>query len=213
MRALIKGNGDADLSHIDNIGVVTGCFEDEYDALNHMIMLRKTLEDYGFQGELKYLGSQITSPEALDALEKIKPFGMYLTVECFDRREQLMKPSKAQVDLEQGRGVLEMARQRGMETTFLYILGLDPLEKIKQEFPKYIPYLTRHPIVNLMQNYAPRHENLRDPEARNLDYYIKARLELEKIFVPTELRPRLWENYRAPWSTTYAGEKLNGHRI
>ncbi|MBU1198320.1 MAG: hypothetical protein KKF46_04615 [Nanoarchaeota archaeon] len=213
MRALTDTNEDTDLSHIEDIGIVTGCFKDEYETVNYILMLRKTLRDYGFQGEIKYIGSQITSPKALDTLEKIKPFGMYLTVECFDRREQLMKPSKVKVSLEKGRQILKMAKKRGMETTFLYILGLDPIEKIKQEFPKYIPFLTRHPIVNLMQNYVPEHENLRDSEARSLDYYIKARLDIETTFAPTELRPRLWENYRAPWSTQYAGEKINGNRI
>ncbi|MBU0959067.1 MAG: radical SAM protein [Nanoarchaeota archaeon] len=210
----IKKEGNLkDLSNMKNVGIVTGCFKDEETTLNHLIMVRKIFSEYGFKGEIVYIGSQIRSEESLDKLSKIGPFALYLTVECFERREKMMKPVKSSLTLEKGRDVLRMAKKKGIQTSFLYILGLDTLKSIKEEFPKYMGLITRHPVINLLQNYKEGDDELRAKGAQDFEYYLKARRKVEKIFAKTKMRPRIWENYRAPWSKTYNGEKLNGPKI
>lgn len=213
IESILKTNDMVDMGELDNIGIVTGCFATEEEALQHVLMVRKVFGEYGFKGELKYIGSQIRTEESLDKLVQTRPFGLYLTVECFERRSEMMKPVKASLTLDTGRDLLEKAKEKGMETSMLYILGLDSLERVKQEFEKYTDVLTRHPVINLMQNYVPKHEALRDPEAKELDYYLKARVMIERIFESTGFKPRLWENYRSPWLTNYRGERIAGEKI
>jgi hypothetical protein len=204
---------EKNLSGIESIGVVTGCFNSENEAVAHLLNIKRAFSEYGFSGEINYIGSQIRSQNAVETLAGSGKFGLYLTVECFDRREALMKKNKADFSLEKGRELLEFAKKCGLETTFLYILGLDPVDRIKEEFPKYSESITRHPIVNLMQNYVPEHDSLRDESAHDISYYINARKAIEHVFIDTPLRPRLWENYRAPWATQYGGEALVCQRI
>lgn len=210
---LKKEGNFQDLSTLDNIGIVTGCFGDEKKTLEHLLMVKDAFSKNGFRGDLKYVGSQIRSDWALKELSKNLPFSLYLTVECFENRKKMMKPSKSSLSLEKGRELLFKAKESGMDTTFLYILGLDPFDSIKKEFPKYVDSLTRHPIVNLMQNYVPSQEFFRNHEAKNLEYYAKSRKEIESIFSETGFRPRIWENYRSPWFSKYLDEKIEGPRI
>jgi hypothetical protein len=208
VRELIRASGKSDISHLESIGVVTGCFRSEEEAFGHLLLVRGVFGNHGFRGEINYLGSQITSPWAIDALARDGRYGLYLTVECFDRRERFLRPSKAAVSLDRGRNILHYAKSQGLETTFLYILGLDPLERIAEEFPKYVGTLTRHPIVNLLQIYTPRQTAVRHPDAMGFEYYLDGRSIIEEAMAPTGLRPRTWENYRAPWATRYRGEPL-----
>ncbi len=205
---LITERKETDASFLENIGVVTGCFPAEEDVLRHLLLVRETFEEYGFRGELRYIGSQIQSEKNLTRLARSGPFGLYLTVECFERRNDLLKTKKAAVTLDTGRDILNKAKSIGIETSFLYILGLDSIERMSEEFNKYLPVLTRHPLVNLLQAYTPEQESLRFPEANNLEYYIKARKEIEQIMKPTGLVPMLWDNYRSPWATRYADKEI-----
>ena len=206
---LITESRSHDLSHIEGIGIVTGCFRSERAAADHIKMVRGVFIEHGLAGEVQYIGSQITTPSIIDELAADGRYAIYLTVECFDRRDKLMRADKANISLERGREALCYAKNAGLNTSMLYILGLDPLERIKEEMPKYKDALTRHPIVNLMQAYSAEQESLRHPEARDMDYYILGRKAIESVFLPTRMRPRSWENYRAPWSTAYGGERLD----
>jgi len=192
----------------ESIGLVTACFPSEEELLAHLLMLRKVYREFGFSGEIQYVGSQLTSPKALDMLSDGGRFALYFSVEAFTRRDLLMRPEKARIALDVGRNVLYEAARRGMETSMLYILGLDSLAIVEREFPKYLSVLTRHPLVQLMQNYSPDQESLKDGEAHFLDYYLKARKFLEGLFAPRRIYPRGWDNYRAPWFGRYAGKEL-----
>lgn len=205
---IIKTNGLVDFAKIKNVGVVTGCFRDEEKTLSHLLMLRRVLTRHNFSGEIEYIGSQITSQKSLDLLADSGPLSLYLTVECFERREHMMKPIKSAVTLKKGREILVKAKDRGINTSILYILGLDSLESIDREFRKYLYILTKHPVINLMQSYTSNQSKLRHLNAGSLDYYIEARKIIESIFLQTNLRPELWKNYRSPWVSIYGGERL-----
>ena len=203
-----------DLSHLFEVGVVTGCFSSESATLDHLIMINDTLrKNYNFMGELKYVGSQIVSSKGIDTFAKyINPGALYLTAECFTRRDMLLKPSK-RISLEKGRDILGKAKEKNIDTSLLYIMGLDPLNIFEKEMKKYIPVLTRFPVINTMQEYVPGQNSLRHPSANNLEYYLLARKILENEFKEVPLMPRIWENYRGMFFSKYGGVELNGIKI
>lgn len=214
LEEIIEENKMNNLSNIFEVAVCTGCFPNKNETLNHLIMIREVLEEYNFKGELKYIGSQITSEKSLDILsKKASPFYLALTVECFTRREKLMKSIKSKVTLAKAKNILKKALERGFETSILYIIGLDPLETAVSGLKMFLPFLSRFPIINIFQNYKPEHEFLRDPLAKKIDYYLQARKEIEKLYLSTDLRPRAWENYRSLWYLTFGGEEIHDIRI
>ena len=119
-----------------------------------------------------------------------------------------MKRRKSGVSLQQHINVLGHAKARGLNTSMLYILGLDGLLAIDTHFREFLPVLTRHPLVNLMQVYQPHQVALRHQDAHTLDYYLKARQIVEGIFSQT-LRPLGYDNYRSPWYSMYGDQKIN----
>jgi len=202
-----------DLSHLVEVGVVTGCFPTEDMTLQHLNMLHDVLrQEYGFQGELKYVGSQIRSKEALESLASHGLTGISQTVECFTRRQQLLQPKK-RISLDEAREILANAKTIGIKTTLLYIMGLDPLDIFEEEITKFIPHLTKMPVINTLQEYVKGQANLRTPEAREMEYYLKARKIVENAAIPFNLKPNVWENYRGLWFIEYNGRNLDAIRI
>ncbi len=195
-----------DLSSLESIGVVTGCFPNEKSLVSHLRMVRSVFAEYGFNKELRYIGSQLRSKENLALLASEGPFALYLTVESFTRREQLMKKAKASLNLEMGRELLQLAKELGIETTFLYIAGLDDLSSMESEFPKYSGLLTRLPLAQTFQAYVPEQLEKRHPSASSVEYFLKTRTIIEKSF--PDLRPQAFSNYRGLWYTKYAEEEL-----
>lgn len=47
-----------------------------------------------------------------------------------------------------------------------------------------------------------------DNQASRLEYYLKSRQEIEKIFKEKNYRPKRWENYRPLWYKYFADEEL-----
>lgn len=196
----------ADLSKVESVGVVTGCFPDEQSLVNHLRMVRQVFGNYGFNRELRYIGSQLRTPEQLSLLASEGPFALYLTVEAFTRREVLMKRTKASLDLDKGRELLGIAKAMGIETTFLYIVGLDDLESMRREFPQYKDRLTRLPLVQTFQAYVPEQLEMRNPAAASLEYFLETRHIVEQSL--PDLRPQVFSNYRGLWYEKYANEDL-----
>lgn len=214
IKQILQENDLKDITDLFRVTICTGCFGTEIGALEHLLMVNKVLKTLGFQGLLRYIGSEIVSEGALDIIkEEIGKFALSFTAEVFTRRNELLKETKSKVTLDHIKEILFLSLKRGFYTNILYILGLDPLEISITTFSKFAPYMNRIPIINLMQNYLPEQEGLKDPQARNIEYYLKARKGLEKIFKPTGLRPNSWENYRPLWYFSFAGEKLNEIRI
>ncbi|MBT3395208.1 hypothetical protein HOA59_02555 [archaeon] len=205
---ILLENDIVDLSNLHEIGVVTGCFPNENLTLQHLNMLHDVLRgDYDFSGELKYVGSQIQSREALENLVSHGPTGISQTVECFERRDILLQPKK-QLSLDFAREILDNAKDLGINTTLLYIMGLDKLSTFENEMKLFVPYLTKMPVINTLQEYVEGQSDLRVPEARSMEYYLKARKIMEEICEPLGFKPNVWENYRGLWFTEYSKEGL-----
>lgn len=201
--------GLEDASDLIQTTICTGCFEDEEEAVSHVLLVNDALESIGFSGTLRYIGSEIVSPEALDVVDKkVDDFALSLTTEVFTRRHEILRPHKASLSLEKTKDVLDEASARNMKANILYVAGLDPLDTTIERFQDLAPHMSEFPVINLMQNYITEHEDLRDSGARDIEYFLKARKKLEKIFQPLGLKPNSWENYRPLWYTSYAGESI-----
>lgn len=196
----------SDLSNLQSVAVVTGCFPSEEKLLEHLLAVRQTFGERGFKGEIRYIGSQLRSDEKLKRMLETGPFALYLTVELFERREQFMKRIKASLDLERGRDLLGRAKALGAETTYLYIVGLDSLEAMVRELPKYSDVLTRLPLAQTYQLYLPEQITLRNTKASSLDYFLQARQLFEESY--PNLLPDGVSNFRSLWYTQYNGKPL-----
>ncbi len=193
-------------SHIEAIGVVTGCFPGEQPIVEHIKSIRKVFSQFGFKGEIQYIGSQLKSEQAIGQLIDDGPFALYLTTEIFSRREALMKKQKSSLSLEEGRMVLQRTKMLGGQSSFLYIAGLDTLETIYEELPKFAGIVTRFPQLQTYQLYTPDQQQYRAPGANKLDYYLKLRQFAEQQF--SDLKPILFHNYRGLWYSQYRGQAL-----
>ena len=195
-------------SEVDSIGLVTGCFPSEQALVDHIEMVREAFSQHGFSGELQYIGSQLRSPEQIKRVLDMGDFSYYLTLEMFQRREQLMKKTKASLQVEDAIDLLGTAKSLGADTTFLYIAGLDNLDGMEKGFRSMDGVLTRMPSIQTFQVYLPEQIALRDPSANKLDYYLETRKLAEGVF--PELIPDIKLNYRGLWFSSFRDSKLNG---
>lgn len=203
----------ADLSHLMQIAIVTGCFPNEQKVVDFLKMAKGVLNEFSFKGELFYFGSQITSEKSLLELEVVKPLGICFSLECFDNKNRtyLLRDVKRDLHLDTIKERLIFANNLGIRTNFSYIIGLESLETIKKGFCEFLPYINSFPIVNAFQAHKGQ-KLLRYNEADKIDYYIKARKIIEGIFKQTTFRPRPWENYRSLWYLKFGEEFLDDIR-
>lgn len=205
---LLKENNMKDLSNIVRITVCTGCFGSEEELVNHLIMVYNVAKKYGFSKRIRYIGSQIRSKEAmLKIKDNIPYFSLSLTIECFSRRQELMKPIKANVTLDDMKFILSTGKALGFSVNYLYILGLEPLNIMKENFIALKPYINRFPVVQVLQDYTAEQEDCRCDEGKTMEYYLQARLFLEDLYKNVDYRPRSWENYRSLFYETFNHEK------
>jgi len=202
----------SDLSSIIQVAVVTGGFGEQGKVLNYLEMLSKTLDKYNFNGEILYFGAEIQD-SGLERLGKIKHRIVYCyTIECFTHREEILKKQKAQISVTDVMTLFDKANFLGIDTTYSYVLGIDPLESITAPFKDSVTHITRFPIINVYQQHIGATDDVLAPDAKNIEYYLKARLEIERIFKNSHLRPRPWENYRSLWYLTFEDNDLIGPR-
>lgn len=208
LNSWIKQNSFSDLSHLIQVSVVTGCFGSEKKVIEHLKILRDLLYNFGFQGKILYYGSEITSKKGIDELKNLRPITLCLSVECFNDRERMLKYTKGRLGIRQIKNILTKAQRIGCKTRFSYIVGIESLEAMQQGFNSLLPYIDCFPVVNIFQIHNGQ-EDLRFSNARKIDYYLKARKSIEKMFINTNMRPASWENYRSLWHLTFGKEKLN----
>ncbi|MFA5942125.1 MAG: hypothetical protein WC798_00415 [Candidatus Paceibacterota bacterium] len=203
--------GLTDLSHLVQISIVTGCYENSEDLCRFLRTLKKVSMEYKFVGKIFYLGSQIISKDWLRSIAEIQPFGICFSLETFERRGLLRKEKRA-VSLRDACESMDFARGLGYEVNFAYIVGTEPLDVMEYHFGCFKDHINKFPTINTLQMHKYHEATLKDPEANRLEYYLEARQILEQLFVGTSMRPLVWEDYRSLWFLTFGEEPLRGIR-
>ncbi|MEH0572890.1 MULTISPECIES: hypothetical protein [Streptomyces] len=207
--ALVEQHPRHDLSELTEVTVSTGCFEREEAALSHLVSLRAALTRAGVKARIGFLTSVLRTDAAFDALaEQVTPFVLRLTAECFTRRPVMLKDTKASLLPEQMPDLLARALARGLDTSYTYIVGLDPMDRMVEGVGAMAEVSTCFPNFQVFQAHTPLMAGLRVAGAETLDYYLAARQAIERAMAPTGLRPLGWECYRPLWYFTYAGQDL-----
>lgn len=186
------------MQNIENVTICTGCFESEDELINHLLMVNDSFVSMGFNGSLNYIGSQLRDYDKIKMISKtINNFGLYLTLEKFLDREKFMRPEKASLTIEKAKDLLNYCSSLNITTTFLYILGLEDLKTIKYYFDYFKDSINKFPIVQIFQNYTSFQEQYRCEEAKDIEYYIKARECIDDIFRRYKFEPKIWECFRS----------------
>lgn len=195
---LLKVNNINNMTNIENITVCTGCFKTEDALVEHLLNLKSGTANLGFTGSINYIGSQLRDYDKVKLLkDSIGDFGIYLTIEKFLEREKFMKKEKASLTLEKAKDLLQYSSSIGVTSTFLYILGLEDLETVEQYMNYFKDSINKFPIVQVFQDYTEEQEQYRCDEAKDIEYYLRARQIMDKTFQDTELSPKLWECFRS----------------
>lgn len=203
-----------DLSEVEVITVCTGCFHTPDAAIDHMAALRRAAGKRGFTGRLHLLSSVVRERRHLERLaEEVAPFHLTLTLECFTRRNLLLKDTKASLTVEKSCEILDTCAELGMLGDFTYVVGLDPLEPTVRGLRQLAPHCSTFPRIQVFQAHNQYMRAARDAEAEPLDYYLTVRNEVEADFAGRGLSPRSWENYRPLWYSRYAGGPVSGPRV
>ncbi|MFG2430368.1 hypothetical protein [Streptomyces sp. NPDC048590] len=211
LRALGEQHPRRNLAELTEVTVSTGCFEREGAAVDHLTALRPALERAGVTARIGFLTSVLRSDEVFATIaSQVSPFVLRLTVEHFTRREALMKETKASLLPGQMPDLLARARAAGLDTSYTYIAGIDPLEDLAHGVNTLAGEVSEFPNFQVFQAHTPVMQVMRTPGAESLDYYLRARTAIERAMAPTGLRPVGWECYRPLWYFTYAGEDLVG---
>lgn len=155
-----------------------------------------------------YFGCEVNSDEALDELAKIKNFKLIYAIDNFTKRADLLSRTKGLITLEKAKDTLLRAKKRNIKTTISYIAGIDDLDATIKGFEFLKESFTDMPIVNVYQIQNESQANIMDEEAESIEYYLKSRQELERIFSDCKFTPKRWSNYRPLWYKYYQGKEL-----
>lgn len=214
LHALGAQSPRGDLTAVREVTVSTGCFEREDLAIDHLRSLRRVLARQGLTPRVGFLSSVLRGDAAFAALgAEVAPFLLYVTIECFTRRALMLKSSKADLTPDEMPDLLRRARAAGLDTSFNYVVGLDPLEPLESYARRLAPQVSVFPNFQVFQAHSLFMESLRTPAGGDLEFYLVARRELEAVFAPLGLRPESWRNYRPLWYFEFAGTPLTGLRI
>ncbi|WP_329612615.1 hypothetical protein OG244_04295 [Streptomyces brevispora] len=209
LRALGEQHPRRSLAELTEVTVSTGCFEREEAAVAHLTALRPALERAGIKARIGFLTSVLRSDEAFATIaSEVSPFVLRLTAEHFTRREALMKSTKADLRPNEMPDLLARARAAGLDTSYTYIVGLDPMEDLVRGVTALTDVINAFPNFQTFQAHTVLMQGMRTPGAEGLDYYLQARTAIERAMASTGLRPVGWECYRPLWYFTYAGEDL-----
>ena len=211
---LAHSKGWQDLSQLEIITVCTGCFLRENLAVDHLIMVKKAASENGFIGKIQILTSVIRSREAMKTIkERLGDFKLTLTVECFTNREKILKKSKADLSFQETKVILKNSKEIGFDTNFTYIVGIDSLDIAIPKISELSQCINTFPNFQVYQPHNAFMETFSTPESRNIEYFLKARINIEHIFAGTDLMPQSWENYRSLWYYSHRGVKYQCTRI
>ncbi|MBT8163000.1 MULTISPECIES: radical SAM protein [Arthrobacter] len=213
LSALVSDFELEDLSGVETVTICTGCFHHEQLALDHLRMVRASMTNHNSQGKIHFLSSVLTSDEGLDAAADIGPFHLTTTIECFGRRGEILKQSKAKLRPIDVIPILRKAKDRGILADYTYIVGLDSQQLAEEYLSQYAPLTTTFPRFQIFQPHSAFMDVYVAPGAGQLEYYLSMRKMIERLFIDTALRPQSWENYRPLWYFSFADEPLHSVRL
>lgn len=213
LSALVEDFDLPDMSGIEKVTICTGCFHYEHLAIEHLAAVREAMRNHGCDGYIHFLSSVLRTEKGLDAAAHLGPFHLTLTVECFGRRDVVLKQSKSSLTPHQMVSILARAKERGMLADYTYIVGLDEPDLALEWLSRLAEHTTTFPRFQVFQPHTELMEVFVAAGATEIEYYLAMRRELERLFVDTPLRPRSWENYRPLWYFTFADEPLSSVRI
>lgn len=209
LTALVEQHPRRDITELREVTISTGCFEREHAAVDHLLSVRAALTRHDITARIGFLTSVIRTSAAFEQVAAdVAPFVLRLTAECFTRRDLLLKASKADLSRREMPQVLAAARQAGLDTSYTYIVGLDPLPDLTAGVTELQPYVTEFPNFQVYQAHNSIMAGLRSSGAADLEFYLRARRIIETIVGPTGLRPTAWECYRPLWYFTFGDEPL-----
>ena len=203
-----KEKDDLEIANLKQIAVVTGLFGSELAVVEHMKLVSEVAKEKGFKGELMYFGCEVNSEVALSELANLGNFSLIYAIDNFTKRDEILAKKKSSITLSVAKNTLSLAKQKGIETSFAYIAGIDSLSEMKKGFQTLKNSITRFPVVNIYQIQTPGQLAVIDSEAKKLEYYVKTRKIIEEVFGDTNLQPRRWENYRPLWYEVYKDKPL-----
>ncbi|MBT9146939.1 MAG: hypothetical protein DDT32_00690 [Syntrophomonadaceae bacterium] len=212
LRQWMDENNNPDLSHLIQVSVVTGCYDSEDDLVGFLLQLNDVLKKYAFAGKIFYLGSMLTSPQAIEKLTVIDSFGYCLSLECFERRD-ILKNSKARLTLQDIKTIMQECLSHDFEVNYTYVMGMDSMEVFLPHMQEFIEYTNKFPTINILQLHKQHNRSLLDDSVRDVTYFYRAREIIQELFKPTRLRPLVWEDYRTLWYLKFADEPLTGDRF
>lgn len=214
LEALGTQHPNGHLRGLREVTVSTGCFEREDLALAHLRALRHSLRALEIEAKIGFLTSVVRTRSAFEQIaDEVAPFLLYLTAECFTRREVLLKATKASLTPEEMPALLACARQAGLDTSLNYIVGLESLDVFEKHMKQLANHLTVFPNLQVYQAHHPLMAVLRFPGAEDVAFYLEARRRAEEIFRQTGLRPEPWRCYRPLWYFSYDNEYIAGPHI
>lgn len=212
LAGVARQQGWEDLSEVEKITVCTGCFHREDRANEHLAAVRRAMSDNANTGTLHFLSSVMRNRDSIARAAASGPFELTVTVECFDRRKEVLKQSKADLSPSQVTHILDACNAEGVAANYTYIIGLDEMEPALTQLAEYASRTSAFPLFQIFQPHSAFMDMYVVEGGRKLDYYLQFRRELERLFVDSDLRPRPWENYRPLWYFAFAGEPIEGPR-
>ena len=169
--------------------------------------VRMAADDLGFGGYLHLLSSVVLDDDDLFAYGKTCGTGhLTLTLECFTRRNLLLKDTKASLTLEQACRIMDTCTSLGITADFTYVAGLDPLEDTVAGMSVLAEHSTTFPRIQVYQAHNDYIHHARLPGASGPSTTSSScatgssRRFPDRLLVPTS-----WQNYRPLWYTSFAG--------
>lgn len=168
-------HGDDAIKNTKKIMLLRGSPRSSLSYLEYIENIYDKLKKVGFNGEFSVVTSLINTLEKIDMLSKIDDSVFDFTLECFDRREELLGPEKG-FPLEEVIIILKHAKRKFKIVRINYIVGLDSLESMKNNFENLVKLnLIDDVVANILSTYSPQMKTIRYPDSNNPDYLYAAR--------------------------------------
>ncbi len=166
--------------------VLSGSPKSDLDYIAYLKNMHVNLKSHGFRGEFSVVTSLINSEKMIEELSYIDNSVFDFTLECFDRREELLGPEKGK-SLEEVIKILRYAKMKFEMVRINYIVGLDSLESMGKNFQLLAEEnLVDDVVANVLSTYSPQMKGIKNEEVNGPEYIYRAR----EILLDLGLKPR-----------------------